>query len=144
MIMKGLIFLLLMVAGRASHSNAQKLNESQIPVIVKHAFEKKYPGIKAGWDREDSNYEANFTHNGRAMSTVIDKSGTIVETEIQISVSELPVVVRDYMKKNYPGLKIEDAARIVRSNGEVNYEAEVHGKDVVFDVNGKFIKEMKD
>ena len=78
------------------------------------------------------------------MSTVIDKSGTIVETEIQISVSELPVVVRDYMKKNYPGLKIEDAARIVRSNGEVNYEAEVHGKDVVFDVNGKFIKEMKD
>ena len=142
--MKRLILLLLIVTIQAYHSNAQKLNESQIPVVVKNAFEEKYPGIKANWDREGSDYEANFTHNGRAMSTVIDKNGTIVETEIEISVSELPERVRDYMKKNYPGSKITGAARIVRSNGDVNYEAEVHGKDVVFDVNGKFIKEIKD
>jgi len=112
--------------------------------MVKNAFEKKYPGKKANWEREDSNYEANFTHNGRTMSTVINKSGTIVETETEIPVSELPGAVNDYMKKNYPGLTISGAARIVRSNGDVNYEAEVHGKDVVFDMNGKFIKEAKD
>jgi hypothetical protein len=32
----------------------------------------------------------------------------------------------------------------VKANGEVNYEAEVPHKDVIFDANGKFIKEAKD
>ena len=77
------------------------------------------------------------------MSAVIDKNGTIVETETDIPVTDLPNS-QDYIKKNYPGTKIEEAARIVKANGEVNYEAEVHHKDVIFDANGKFIKEAKD
>jgi hypothetical protein len=48
------------------------------------------------------------------------------------------------MKKNYPGTKVEEAAKIVKANGDINYEAEVHHKDVIFDANGKFIKEAKD
>lgn len=141
--MKHLIFLLL-ISATASCINAQKLNESQIPAAVKSAFEKKYPGLKASWDKEDANYEANFKDNGKTMSAVIDKNGTIVETETDIPVTDLPKAVQDYVKKNYPGAKIGEAARIAKSNGDVNYEAEVNGKDVVFDVNGKFIKETKD
>ena len=128
----------------ALSARGQKLNESQVPAAVKTAFEKKYPSVKASWDKEYANYEANFKHDGKAMSAVIDKNGTIVETETDIPVTDLPKAVQDYIKKNYSGVKIEEAARIVKANGEVNYEAEVPHKDVIFDANGKFIKEAKD
>ena len=128
----------------AMSARGQKLNESQVPAVVKIAFEKKYPSAKASWDKEDANYEANFKQDGKAMSAVIDKNGTIVETETDIPVTDLPKSVQDYMKKNYPATKIEEAAKIVKANGDINYETEVHHKDVIFDVNGKFIKETKD
>src|SRR6476661_8514659 len=128
----------------AMSARGQKLNESQVPAVVKIAFEKKYPSAKASWDKEDANYEANFKQDGKAMSAVIDKNGTIVETETDIPVTDLPKAAQDYMKKNYPATKIEEAAKIVKANGDINYEAEVHHKDVIFDANGKFIKEDKD
>jgi hypothetical protein len=139
------LFIMVITTGMITLSAcSQKLNDSQIPAATKTAFEKKYPGIKANWDKEDANYEANFKQDGKAMSTVIDKNGTIVETETDIPVSELPKAVQDYMKTHYAGIKIEEAAKIVKANGDVNYEAEVRHKDVVFDANGKFIKEAKD
>jgi hypothetical protein len=55
------LFVVVFVMGRLHYLPAgQKLNESQVPVPAKTAFEKKYPGIKASWDKEDANYEANF------------------------------------------------------------------------------------
>jgi hypothetical protein len=141
--MKGLL-IMIVAAVIALSAFSQKLNESQVPAAVKTAFERKYPSVKASWDKEDANYEANFKHDGKAMSAVIGKNGTVVETETDIPVTDLPKAVQDYMKKNYPGVKIEEAARIVKANGDVNYEAEVHHKDVIFDAKGKYIKEAKD
>ena len=142
--MKKLFAVVVFTGGIAVSPRCQKLNESQVPAAVKTAFEKKYPSVKASWDKEDANYEANFKHDGKAMSAVIGKNGTVVETETDIPVTDLPKAVQDYMKKNYPGVKIEEAARIVKANGDVNYEAEVHHKDVIFDAKGKYIKEAKD
>ncbi len=122
----------------------QKLNESQIPAAVRTAFQKQYPGIKASWDKEDANYEANFKQGGKDMSAVIDKNGTIVETETDVPVMDLPESAQDYIKKKYPGTKIEEAERIVKADGEVNYEVEVHDKEVIFDANGQFVKETED
>jgi len=122
----------------------QKLKESQVPAATKASFAKQYPGIKGGWEKENGNYEVNFKQAGQTMSAVIEKNGTIVETETDIHVSDLPKAVHDYMKKHCAGTKIKEAAKIVKSNGDVNYEAEVDHKDVIFDANGKFIREAKD
>jgi hypothetical protein len=122
----------------------QKLKESQVPSAAKTAFEKKYPGVKGSWDKEDANYEVNFKQNNKSMSAVIDKVGSIIETETDISVNNLPAAIKDYMKKHYANTKITEAARVEKANGEINYEAEVNHKDVIFDANGKFIKEAKD
>jgi alpha-amylase/alpha-mannosidase (GH57 family) len=142
--MKKLFVVMFVNGGIALSAHCQKLNESQVPSAVRTAFDKKYPHTKPGWDKEDANYEANFKQEGKAMSVVIDRSGTIVETETNIPVADLPKAIQEYMKKNYGGIKIEEAARIVKANGDINYEAEVHHKDIVFDANGKFIKEMND
>ena len=34
-------------------------------------------------------------------------------------------------------------AKITKANGEMIYEAEIKGKDLLFDMNGNFIEEVK-
>jgi hypothetical protein len=139
------LFIIAIVAGIPGLSACgQKLKESQVPAAAKAAFQKLYPNIKANWDREDANYEVNFKKDGKEMSAIIDENGTIVETETMISVNDLPAPVSDYMNKHYKGIKVKEAAKIVKANGDVNYEAEIAHKDIVFDGNGKFIKEEKE
>jgi len=121
-----------------------KFKESQVPAAAKQTFEKNYPGIKGKWDKEDNNYEVEFKKDGKDMSLVIDGSGAIVETETDIPVTDLPTTVQDYIKQHYQGKVIKEASTITKGNGEVNYEAEVDDKDVIFDANGKFIEEEKD
>ena len=142
--MKKLFFIVIAAAIAVLPACGQKLKDSQVPASAKTAFQKKYPGVKGSWDKEGDNYEVNFKQDGKAMSAVIDKNGTIVETETDIPVTDLPVAARDYVKSHYAGVKVKEAAKIVKANGDVNYEAEVNHKDVIFDVNGKFIKEAKD
>jgi len=142
--MKKLFILAIATGTVALSACGQKLKESQVPAAVRVAFQKQYPNTKASWDKEDANYEVNFKKNGKEMSAIIEESGTIVETETMISVSELPLSISDYMTKHYKGVKVKEAAKIVKANGEVNYEAEIAHKDIVFDGNGKFIKEEKE
>ena len=78
------------------------------------------------------------------MSALYDASGNKTETEMDIKISGLPVAATDYITKNYKGEKIKEAAIITKANGEVNYEAEVKGMDLLFTKEGKFITTAKD
>ncbi len=125
-------------------ATAQNIKEAEVPSVAKAAFQKQYANTPAKWEKENENYEVNFKKDGKTMSAVIDKLGTIIETETDIAVNELPQNVKTYLKSHYKDAKVKEAAKIVKANGEVNYEGEVNGKDVIFDNNGKFIKEAKD
>lgn len=135
---------LLISSGCIISVSAQNVKESEVPAATKAAFQKQYPGAHAKWEKEKSDYEVNFRKDNKNMSAVIDKSGTIMETETDIAVFELPHNVQSYLKTHYKGVKVKEAAKIVKANGEVNYEGEVNGKDVIFDKNGKFIKIARD
>ncbi len=78
------------------------------------------------------------------MAAVYDAKGALQESEITIPVSELPATAAAYMHQHYKGMLIKAAAKITKAGGTINYEAELKGKDVLFDANGKFIKEAKD
>lgn len=45
-----------------------------------------------------------------------------------------------YVKSHYKGASITEAMLVTDAKGKVTYEAEVHGKDIVFDQQGKFVK----
>ncbi len=108
---------------------------------AKATLKKVYPaatGVK--WDKEDGGYEASFKNGGKSMSLVIDAKGMVKETETDITVAELPAAVRAYVAKNMPGKKIKEAAIIVDATGKKMYEAEVSGKDMLFDEAGVPVK----
>ena len=124
--------------------NAQKLSDKNVPQNVKNSQEKKYPGVKVKWSKEEKDFEAEFEQSGKKMSAIYDEKGTWKETETMIKNEELPAAVRDYMTKVAKVKSFKEAARINKADGSINYEAEANGKDYVFDANGKFLKEEKD
>src|SRR4051812_406827 len=134
--MKTLLFL----AGVVTTLNC--LSQTNVPSTVQSSFTKIFPGVTVKkWDKEEGKYEANFIKESKQMSAVFDENGNLKETETVIAVSELPVSVIPYIKEHYKEIKIQEATIVLKSNGEKVYEAEIKGKDLIFDGKGKFLKE---
>ena len=113
----------------------------ETPAAVKTSFTKLYPNItKVKWEKEGANYEAEFDLKTGETSCLFDAAGNLLETETEMAVSALPKSVSDYVAKNYPGQKIREAAKIVDAKNITIYEAEVKEGDLLFDVNGSFLK----
>ena len=138
--MKKLLFILFV--GCALIGNAQK---NAIPTAAIASFDKTFVGVSnVKWEKEDNNYEVNFMQKGNKMSAVLDAKGLLLETEIELSVADLPASIITYMKEHYKGKILKGGAKIIKKDGSINYEAALKGKDVIFDKAGKFIKESKD
>ena len=129
-----------------SLAGCNRINSKKVPAPVKERFAALYPAVKdPEWEKEKENYEAGFKDNsGKEMSVLIDASGRLVETETGIEVAELPKNVTDYIAAKYNGASIKEAARIENAEGVMTYEAEVKGKDLIFDASGNFLKETED
>lgn len=128
-----------------SLANAQTVKEADVPTPVKDAFKKQYPTAKVEkWEKEGSNYEAEFHVNKVETCAVYDSNGKFVESEIEIKVSDLPKGVMDYIGKNLAGKKVKEAAKITDAAGKVSYEAEIDNIDYIFDSNGALIKKEEE
>ncbi len=123
---------------------AQKIDAAKVPAAVKTAFAKQYPAVKVKWEKEAGLFEAGFELKGNEMSALYDANGTMKESEMEIKVADLPASAVKYVNDNYKGKKIKESAKITKADGTVNYEAEVNGKDLIFDANGKFINAVKE
>lgn len=141
--MKKLI-LLLLAAAFAISVQAQKCKEKDVPAPVKDAFNKEYPNSKKTcWGKDSGNYMVAF-HNGKApVSVTYDPSGKRVITEMQTPVEDMPQSIMDYVKKNYPGEIIVEAAQITDAEGVVTYEVQVKDLDLIFDAKGNFVESLK-
>ena len=141
--MKKLV-LMMVAAMITSLTFAQKLQEKDVPAPVKTAFQKNFPQAKVEkWEKEGINFEAEFELNKSEQSVLFDAQGDIIETEIEIEISELPNGILDYVKKNYKGQSVKEAAKITDTKGTLTYEVEIKGMDLLFASNGKFVKEIK-
>ncbi len=139
--MKTAIIFIAGLAGVITTAQAQKLSPSKVPSSVKHAFTKMHPGVKrVNWEKERSDYEAVFKLNGNEVSENYSPSGKLMESEVAIKVADLPKPVLDYIALHHKGAKITEAAKISKTNGQVQYEAEIAGKDLIFDEKGNPIK----
>ena len=121
---------------------AQKVKDADVPAAVKSALMKKYPSATGvGWEKEKGNFEANWGGRSREDNSVVfTPEGSFVEQVVAIPVSSLPAGVATYVKAHYPGAKITEAGKVTDAQGKTSYEAEVKGKDLIFDETGNFIK----
>jgi hypothetical protein len=119
----------------------EKIN---VPSTVQKALKQKYPEAKnVGWEKENGNYEANWGgKSGEDNSVQFTPSGNFIEIVKAIPVHELPANTIAYVKEHYK-VKITEAGKVTDAKGNTSYEAEVKGRDVIFDQNGNFVKAEK-
>ena len=112
-----------------------------VPAVVKSALMKKYPeASKATWEKEKGNYEANWGgKSGEDNAVTFTPAGDFIEIVNAIKVSELPANVAPYVKAHFNGAKINEAGKVTDAKGKQTYEAEIKGKDLIFDLNGKYL-----
>ena len=120
---------------------AQDLKSADVPAVVKTACMKKFPAAaKVSWEKEDGNFEANWGgKSGEDNSAMFTPAGTFVEIVKAIAIADLPAPVSVYIKAHKMGT-IKEAGRVTDAAGKITYEAEVKGKDLIFDEQGNFLK----
>ncbi len=134
------LFLVVLLA-TATFSFAQK----SIPTQVLEAFKKDHKNMdNVKWEKEKGNYEASFKINGLENSMLFDAKGNVLEREVAINKELLPKGVLDYVAKKYSNQIIKGTAKINSIKEGLIYEVEIKEKDLLFDKEGKFIREAKD
>jgi hypothetical protein len=116
-----------------------------VPQAVLAAFAQKYPSVsKPTWETEKGNYEANWGgSSGEDHAALFTPTGVFVEIVDAIDVRSLPTAVAPYVKSHYEGAKIKEAGKVTDAAGKQTYEIEIHGKDLIFDLQGNFVSEAK-
>jgi hypothetical protein len=138
--MKRILLLALLAATVTLSANAQKMKADKVPQVVRTSFGKAYPQAKeVAWEKEKTgDYEVSFEQSDEEVSVVYSALGVALEVETEIAVSALPSAIRTALK----GKKIKEAARITKG-GKTYYEAEVGGKDLLFDTDGKAVARLE-
>ena len=121
---------------------SQDIKEKDVPAAARTAFSKKYPDVaKASWEKEKGNYEANWGgKSGEDHSAQFSPSGEFLEIVDAIPVSSLPADISSYVTTHY-NAKIREAGKVTDKSGKQSYEVEIKGKDLIFGLDGKFIRE---
>ncbi|MEO8109764.1 MAG: PepSY-like domain-containing protein [Ginsengibacter sp.] len=144
--MKKISFIAILFALNSATFAQEKEHEGKenikVPAAVKSALTKKYTDAKnVTWEKENGNYEANWGgKSGEDNSVQFTPSGNFIEIVNAIPVSQLPAKAVAYVTQYHNGAKITEAGKVTDAKGKMFYEAEVHGKDIVFDENGNFVK----
>jgi len=135
-------FLLVALAAIVTTSSfGQKTSKDNVPQSVQDALKKSFPTAQVEkWEKENQNFEAEFDFNKEEMSALFSPEGKLIETEVDIAIGDLPAPIVDYVSKNLSGKKIKEASKITNSAGNVSFEAEVGGKDYIFDSSGNLLK----
>jgi hypothetical protein len=121
---------------------SQRISGGKVPAAVKSALIAKYPDAKGvTWEREKGNFEANWGGASKEDNSVLfAPDGSFLEMVVAIPVANLPPRVHAYIKEHYQASKITEAGKISWPGGKMGYEAEVKGKDLVFDRQGNFTR----
>jgi hypothetical protein len=129
----------------------QGKQQNNIPTEVSSALKEKYPYVKSSeveWNKEGSNYEAQFMNKGIKYEVVIEESGNWVATETEMSKSELPDKVKEGLKNSeYNNWDVKEVEKRESPEAKTQYIIEVdkgqQDFDVYFDQNGKILKKVK-
>ncbi len=118
---------------------------------VTKAFQKDFPKIKPKWrkdyggeDKDELDFEADFTVNNNNMTAVYNNLGVFRVLEIEIKTADIPAKISSYLAKNYPKNKIKKVAKVMTNSNKITYEIgiTINDKwvDVVFNKECDFLK----
>ena len=118
-------------------------SDATVPDAIKKAFLSDRPNTDAKWYRSGDNFEAVYKENKLEREVTYNAKGKIIATESELTESQIPASIKDYLGKNYNGQKITEAEMEENEKGVFyDIELKIDGKEteLVFDANGNFLE----
>ena len=138
--MKKLI-LVLIIIGLAAGSYAQNLLPADVPQAVVKSFTKKNPKVEqVEWSKSGDFYKATFADENSGKSVYYDAAGKVKQSEMQVSISQLPTPVLKYVNDNHSSGVVKYSSKITNASGKSTYVVKVKDSELVFDSNGKYME----
>ncbi len=146
-------FLLIFAFISVSSSQA-KSKKVKAPAVVLNSLSENFNNIEdLKWELEkNGNYEAEFEIDGVEYSAEFDKNGKMIESEHEISTSDLPEAVTKNITSKYPDFELDEAELLESGEYGKAYEVKIEKEDgdleieieIIIDANGKILKEEKE
>lgn len=135
-----LMFLLFISMLSSLFVAAQSIPSSQVPAGIIKTLKRYFPSAdNVEWEKKGSNYQAAFEVKRTDHKALFEDKGKLIAYKKDIPAAQLPQAVRQVIRQQYKGYKIDDIQAIAR-NGNLYYEVELDGpKDqkLVFTREGK-------
>lgn len=125
---------------------AQDLTMQEVPANLNESFQKLYPeATDVEWEKEGATYKVEFDTNQMEHEIWYSENGTLVKTEKELAITELPAAIASALKSNYSKYKI-DEVEMTEENGKKIYEIELEkmfSKDITIFMtdNGSVVEE---
>ncbi|TSA32584.1 MAG: hypothetical protein D4R64_15705 [Porphyromonadaceae bacterium] len=122
--------------------------KKDVPEAVKKAFVSRFAEAKSiKWSSESvTEFEAEFKLNGNEMSANFDPQGTWMETESELTASDLPPTVLKSIQTDFNGFKIKEIAKIETPDQGISFEVAIKKAkeqfELVLDGSGKLLKKV--
>ena len=128
--------------------------EENVPVVVKTAFDTKFPNYKPVWFtsyegryNQKLTFEGRFIFDNRNSSAIYDQDGNLIAFAAAVEKKEIPTEALKYMNENFPYSTILDSILVTRGKNKVTYELGIitDGQYIikVFSEKGDFIKSTR-
>lgn len=114
-------------------SFAQKLKPADVPSEVSQAMDFQYPYVKvSAWQLDGEQYIATFKDEGAVGKAYISRAGEWLRTTYDVKKDELPSVITEYVKTNYPDFIISGSYLEEKENEPLHYMLEVKQEGIGF------------
>jgi hypothetical protein len=120
-------------------------SESEIPTPVRTAFSKENPEVIPNWKVEGGFFKATYVDPASNLGNVLiySGSGEAVRRERELESSEVPVAIKQYFEKNFPGESFVIWSRLDNAYMQTYY-AHRSSRVLTFDKEGNYIGPKND
>ena len=131
------LLMLFLAAAFSAAAWTQVLTADQVPAQVKRTFQTKFPGAKnPEWKiKSDKTYEAEFILRGAEVAVKFNTAGKWLETETQISQSQLTREIRDTLAYRFSGHKLIETQSVeLWNDSRVIYEVHLENQGEILKI----------
>jgi len=129
----------------ATDCYSQTLTATEVPAKVREANKKKYPATQnTKWKKVNEGFEASQLINKKQSVIRYDNNGKLISTETEVTATEVPKLMNDFIISNFKGKKPSNLHRISDPAGKISFAAEIEEMRYIFDSKGNFLEQVQE
>ena len=130
MLGRTLVGVVVLVGAASAARDEGEIPFDKLPAAVRKAVEAAVPKVK--WESGTKEVEGGKTvytvdgenAKGKAVSVEVTADGKVLEVSVEVTMAEVPAVVKDALRKKLPRFKVDDVYEVSRDGKVAEYQFE--------------------